>query len=149
MAGRDAGREYRGRDELIGDRLGPAQVRRLTLALLLVLAGLAAFHPAPATGRPLSSAADRMSAERQGGLFATDSGQHGIENRDPAPPALERRTARGTDSFARQTNLSDPSHSAQGTRLQCRIHAGPPSRTPGGNSSRAPPRAAAVTSPLA
>ena len=149
MAGCDAGQGYRGWDELIGDRLRPARVRRLTLVLLLVAVGLAVFHPAPADARPLSSATDPMATERPGGPFATDSGQHGIENRDPAPATFERKAARGVDSFAPQTHRSEQNLPARRTRRHRRVHAGPPSRAAGGNSSRAPPRAAGATSPLA
>jgi hypothetical protein len=142
MAGCDATRGDRGRDEPIGDRLGPVWVRLLTLVLLLVASGLAAFPPAPAIGRPVSSATDPMAAARPGGPFATNSGEHGIENRDPAPPTCERRAARGVDSFAPQTHPSDQSLPARRARLQRRIRAVPSSRAAGGNSSRAPPRPA-------
>ncbi len=148
MAGLDT-RKQQGGGEPVGDRPVLARIRRLTLVLLLVVAGLAAFHPAAATARPLSSATDPMAAERPGGPFATDSGQHGIENHDPAPPAAERRAARGVDSFAAQAHRSEQSFPARRTRLERRVHAGPPSRAAGGNSSRAPPQAAGVTSPLA
>ena len=87
MAGFDTRRRRQGRGEPVDDGLGLVRIQRLTLVLLLVAAGLAAFNPAAATARPLSSATDPMAVERPGGPFATDSGQHGIENRDPAPPA--------------------------------------------------------------
>jgi len=142
MAGSEARRAYRGRDEPIADRLGRERVRRLTLALLIIAVGLTAFHPATATARPLSSATNATAAERPGGPFATDSGQHGIENRDPAPQTLERRAACGVDSFAPQTHRPGQSLPARRARRQRRIHAVPPSRAAGGNSSRAPPQAA-------
>jgi hypothetical protein len=148
MAGLDA-RKQQGGGEPVGDRPVLARVRRLTLVLVLVVAGLAAFHPAAATARPLSSATDPMAAERLGGAFASDSGQHDIDHRDSAPPALERRAARGVDSFTPQTQRSDQSLPARWTRLQRRVHAGPPSRAADGNSSRAPPQASGATSPLA
>ena len=149
MAGYDAERGYSGRDEPIGDRLRFARARLLTLALLLAVAGLAVFHPAAAAGRPLSSAADPTASEGLSGPFATNSGQHGLENRDPAPPAPERRAARGVDGLALQVNRPDQSLPARRTRLQRRMHAGPPSRAACGNSSRAPPRTGGATSPLA
>lgn len=149
MAGYETRCRNRGRDELVGDRLDSARARRLTLALLLVVAGLAALHPASATARPLREVADRTSAGHPDGPFATDSGQHGIENRDPGPPTFERRAALGADSFAPQAHRSDRSLPALSTRLQGRGAAFPPSWSAGGNSSRAPPRVAGATSPLA
>jgi hypothetical protein len=142
MAGSEAKRAYWGRDESIGDRLDRARIRRLTLVLLFVAAALATFHPASATARPLSSATDPMAAERPGGPFATDSGQHGIQERDPSPLTFEHRAARGVDGFAPQTHPSDQTLPARRARLQSRVHAVPPSRAAGGNSPRAPPPAA-------
>jgi hypothetical protein len=142
MAGCDAIRAHGGRNEPIGDRLNLVRVRRLTLVLLLVVAGLAAFHPATATARPYSPATDPIAVARPGGPFATESGQHGIENRDPAPRTVDRRAARGVDSTAPRIHRPDQSLSAHRTRLRRPVHAVPPSRAAGGNSSRAPPRAA-------
>jgi len=144
MAGLDRRQRHSGRG-----RLDLVRAQRLALVLLLVVAALAAFHPAAATARPPDTGADSARDGRSDRPFATSSGQHGIENRDAAPPTLERRAACGVDGFAPQGHRSDHSFPTRWTRLQRRVHAGPASRTAGGNSSRGPPRAAGATSPLA
>jgi hypothetical protein len=121
---------------------------RLGLGLLLVVAALVVPRPAPATARPYEAAA-RTYAGSVAGPLVTDSDRHGIDKRDGAPPAAERRVARGVGGVARHMSQDLRPHLVLRTRLATSIPAAPPSRAEGGHSPRAPPQAPATTQPLA
>jgi hypothetical protein len=133
---------------MVADRPRACRAWRLALILLAGAAGLIGLAPAAATARP-PDAADRQNTRHLDGPYAMGSSQHGIQDREPVPPVVERRVARGVDLQGPPTYRADQSHPTPRTRLAYRMQPGPPTRTAGGSSSRAPPPAARTIRPLA
>src|SRR5512141_61602 len=148
MAGRATQRGQRGPHQASVDQPGPVWGRRLAIVLVVVVAALAASRPAPTAARPPEAAAGWTHAGHAGDLYTTDTGQHGIEQRDAPPPAPERRVGRAFDALPQFGSGPVQAHPVVRVRLRLR-HGAPPSRTRGGNSPRAPPGAAGAIRPLA